>query len=227
MRRAVALAAATSALLALPAVSLASGGSSIATAPMLNYGSVEAGGGVTNEFWRLPVTQGDHLTFDIDGGTDTNQLFDFIPLDPSVTDYTAREHDGDYLEPIRDGKTQRTWTAPFTGTGTLWVMSAIQPLPVYPYTFTATVTHATTLVISAPTLARRGTAITVRGSVRSPAGTPEGSCLIAGRAAPVTDGQCTAHLRLGRGRHQGIHVSFVPDEGWQAASASHTIRLAR
>jgi hypothetical protein len=133
-------------------------------------------------------------------------------------------------------------TSPFTGLGTLDVcqgqIGATQSCGLLreqesivpqaePYSFTATVTHATSLQVSAPALARRGSSVTVRASVSSPAGTPAGSCLIQKQIAPVAAGQCARRVRLGRGFRQTIGVGFVGNDGWQAASAHRTIRLAR
>lgn len=214
------------ALLLYPADSLASGGTSIASAPTLAYGLLEAGGGSQSEFWRMPVTSGDRVTFDIDNELD--QDLDFRLRPPTTTDYTVRQNLEDGLGPISKGKTEVSWLAPFSGDAVLWITNwRDSPERMGSYTFTATVTHAAHMTISAPVLARHGTTVTTRATVTSPAGTPEGACLIQGTEAQLQAGQCAAQVRLSvRGRTQKLRASFVPADGWQAASASRTIRLA-
>ena len=226
MRRAlISIPAALAALLLTPGASLAAGGTSIATAPTISYGALEAGGGVEDEFWRMPVSAGDIVTFDIEEGTGGG--IDFRLLSPSINDYTVHQHNEDGLDPT-GGKSQETWRSPFTGIGTLWVVNWRDGSGnLENFTFIATLTHATSLAISAPSLARRGSTITVHARVSSPAGTPEGACLISGEEATLSAGVCSKRVRLRNGTKQTIHVSFVPNDGWQAASSNRTIHLLR
>lgn len=77
MKRAWLGVAALAGALVAPGAAAASGGSSIASAPVYAYGTLENGGGTHDEFWRLSTVPGDRLTLDIDFGTDptgTNSL---------------------------------------------------------------------------------------------------------------------------------------------------------
>lgn len=232
-----------SALAMLPGTAAASGGSSIADAPTLVYGQVTAGGGMKQEFWRLPLYSGDKVTFlaNLEARPELGVPgWGFSLYGPSTTDYTINSEGAadDAIPPA--AKDRFYLTSPFTGLGTLdvcegglltsepcgllktqeYIISAAEP-----YSFTATVTHATSLEISAPTLAQSGSSVTVRASVQSPAGIPQGNCLIQGAVVPLTAGRCAKHIRLGHGRKQRIGVAFVPNDGWQAASGHRTVRL--
>ncbi len=227
-----------------PGSAQASGGGSIATAPMLGLGQVTAGGGLQQEFWRIALSSGDRITFlaDLSGPVFKNYAFTLYP--PTVTDYNLRSADAANELIATGGKNELFLTAPFSGLGTLDICEGsilattpcgraaadfVQNLEgqADPYSFTATIAHATTLAISAPTLAKQGSRVTVRATVSSPAGVPQGTCLIAGKPAPVTSGRCSGHVHLGHGHRQRIGVEFVPDAGWQAASGHRTIRLYR
>jgi hypothetical protein len=224
-----------------PAASLASGGSSIASAPTLVYGQLENGGGTHDEYWHLQTYAGDKLTMDIDFGS--NNLGTIDVWAPAVTDYTIKQAQA-YWSKVSDGyelgKFQFHITSPFTGLNTMAICARnggdCNPatsggintyILTEPFSFTITDAHQTSLAITAPRLARRGATITVRAAVRSSAGTPEGACLIQGAEAPLAAGQCSKRVRLGHGRRQTIRVSFVPDDGWQPTSGRRTIRLAR
>jgi hypothetical protein len=233
-RCALAVLASLTALLTLPAASFASGAESIAEAPPLALGGVESAGGHYIDFWRTQLFSGDVVTVDADLSTyDADILFNLYA--PTVNDYTLSQ-----AEPIAEtgylsgGKQQFTLRSSVTGLGTLAVCrtedrtcdnggAGDEP----PFTFTASVTHAVSLAIAAPILARPKSRITVSAVVQSPAGTPEGACLIQGAEAPLTDGHCTLRVRLGRSGRQTVRVSFVPDDGWQEASGTRHIRLAR
>jgi hypothetical protein len=67
--------------------------------------------------------------------------------------------------------------------------------------------------------------ITVRATISSPAGVPQGNCLIQNQLVPLKDGHCSQRLRLGRGRKQTVGVSFVPEDGWLGAEGHRNIRL--
>jgi hypothetical protein len=243
-RRLAILAATISLVLLLPGSAQASGGGSIATAPMLGLGQVTAGGGLQQEFWRVALYSGDRITFlaDLSGPVFKNYAFTLYP--PTVTDYNLRSADAANELIATNGKNELFLTSPFSGLGTLDICEGsilattpcgraasdfVQNLEgqADPYSFTATIAHATTLAISAPTLARRGSRITVRATLNSPAGVPQGNCLISGKPYPVTGGQCTGRVRLGHAHRQTIHVEFVPDDGWQASVGHRTIRLVR
>jgi hypothetical protein len=231
--------AAIAALLVSPAVGMASGGGSIAAAPLLPLdGSLQTGGGMRGEFWRMQLFGGDKVTIDMElsGGEYPADLF---LIAPNVTDFTLQDIHATLDLSARIGKSQNVMQAPSSG---LWTLDICQQTVGHfcspyggeyfgsqaePYSFTATVAHAVSLQVSAPSLARRRSTATVQARVSSPAGTPQGACLIQGAQAPLAGGQCSRRIRLGRGTRQTIHVSFVPDDSWQAASAHRTIRLVR
>jgi hypothetical protein len=230
---AVAVALAAGALVLVPSAATAAGGNSIAAAVPITYGQEEVGGGQGyGEFWRMPVTMGDLVTFDVDVATDGSDSWtDFRPLPPATNDYTLSSDTDDGLGEM-PGKHQLTWTAPSSGDWILWVslwrnFNNDNGGP-SPYTFIATIAHATTLKLTAPTLAKRGSTVTVRGTVTSPAGVPQGSCLIAGHPAPVSSaGICFGHVRVGTTSRSVVSVSFVANDGWQDATAKRSIRLYR
>jgi hypothetical protein len=222
--------------LLLASSAVASGGTSIASAPMLPLGgALETGGGKRGEFWRMQLYGGDRVTIDMElsGGEYQADLF---LIAPSINDFTLQGSTPTLDLKARIGKSQNIMQAPSTG---LWTLDICQQTvgsfctndgeyfgsAAEPYSFTATVTHATSLLVSAPTLARRASSATVRASVESPAGTPQGSCLIQGAVVPLAGGRCAKRVQLGHGHRQTIRVSFVPDDGWQAGSGRRTIRL--
>jgi hypothetical protein len=220
-------------LLVTPALSVASGGETIGDAPPLNLGTVETGGAHFIDFWRVQLYQGDVITFDADlSNYDAGTIFDLFA--PSVNEYTlSHTQAAAATGRLPAEKQQFTLTSPFTGMGTLSVCQTESPdctvggFKENPYTFTASVTHAVSLAVSAPILARPRSRVTVSAVVQSPAGSPQGACLIQGIEAPLTGGHCARRVRLGRTGRQTVRVSFVPDDGWQEASGARHIRLAR
>lgn len=245
MRLLLALAAVAVALaLALAPGAAASGGTSIADAPTLALGQVTAGGGQQQEFWRAALYSGDQITFLADLTGPEFKNYAFTLYDPSVTDYSLRNAEAANELIATFGKNQLFLSSPFTGLGTLDICEGailatkpcgqaaadfVQNLEAQadPYSFTATITHATNLVIAAPTIARQGSSVMVRATVRSPAGVPQGNCLIQRHLEPLVAGQCSRRLRLGHGRRLSVRVAFVPDDGWQARSGHRTIRIAQ
>ncbi len=233
------LAIATSvAALLLASAAAASGGTSIASAPPLPLGgALETGGGKRGEFWRMQLYGGDRVTIDMElsGGEYPADLF---LIAPSINDFTLQGSTPTLDLKARIGKSQNIMQAPSTG---LWTLDICQQTvgsvctndgeyfgsAAEPYSFTATVTHATSLRVSAPTLARRASSVTVRATVQSSTGTPQGNCLIQGAVVALAGGQCAKRIRLGHGRRQIIRVSFVPNDGWQASSGHRTIRVVR
>jgi hypothetical protein len=230
--------------LAVASVAHANGGESIASAPTLAYGQLMAGGGLEQEFWRMQLYSGDKITFlaNLEGPPFLVE-YGFTLYNSSVTDYNLRDASASDEAAPSGGKNQFFLKSPFSGVGTLDIcqglvetsqpcgqlaVDIITPLrkQAEPYSYTATVTHATGLTIAAPTIARSGASVTVRASVTSPAGTPQGTCLIQKHLAPVVAGRCSGRFRLGHGHRQTVHVTFVPDDGWQAASGHRAIRLA-
>ncbi len=221
------------ALLLVPAVSRGDGGATIGAAPPLALGAVESGGAHYIDFWRVQLYAGDVITFDADlSNYDGDMTFDLF--DPSVNEYTVSGAEPAASTTRREStKQQFTLTSPYTGLGTLAVCQTegsactTPEFKEHPFTFTATITHAVSLSVSAPILARRKSLVTVAAKVQSVAGTPEGACLIQGAPVPLTAGICSKRVRVGRGARQTIRVSFVPNDGWQEASAQRHIRLVR
>jgi hypothetical protein len=245
MRLPVVLAALAALVLAPSAA--ASGGSSIADAPALAYGQVSAGGGLEQEFWRVALYSGDKITFLANLEGEPFREYGFTLYGPAVTDYNLRSAGSSDEAALSGGKNEFFLKAPFSGTGTLDVcqglventqpcgqlaVDIITPLlkQAEPYSFTATVTHATSLQITAPTLARPGAIVTVRASVNSPAGTPQGSCLIQGRVAPVAGapgacGSATGAGRRSRSRSSPMTAGRQPTatarSDWQHEPGAH------
>jgi hypothetical protein len=229
LRRSV-LAAGLAALLLFPAASLASSADPIAEAPTIQYGTLEAGGGhIGCEYWRLQTYTGDRVSLrwqDIEGGYAPHVYL----YSPAVEDATIRSATAVASGETEAGANLVQLTAPFSGLATLQVMantSCYDLDQIATYTFTASVTHAVSLAISAPILARPKSRVTVSAVLQSPAGTPEGACLIQGAEAPLTAGHCTRRVRLGARGRQTVRVAFVPDAGWAEASGQRHIRLAR
>jgi hypothetical protein len=217
--------------LSLAPVAFASGGGSIAAAPTVSLGALEGGGGPPSpQYWRLPLVAGDAITLDLEDTPQAHECPASLELslyEPSVTDYQISQaqpvHTTGYLN--SSGKQEIKWASPFTGAGILQASGCTNGTT--SFTFIATVVHATLVTVHAPTLARRGSVVVVSALVQSPAGVPQGTCLIAGRPAPVMNGRCSGRVRFGHGHRQSIHVEFVPDDGWQAASGHRAIRLYR
>jgi len=229
-RRVLAILASLTALLIAPAASFASAREPIAEAPTIQYGAVEAGGGqIGCEYWRLATYVGDQVTFrwqDIEGEYGPNVNL----YSPATEDATIRSATPVASHATQGGANLLEFTAPFTGLAVLQVMantSCFDIDRIATYTFTATVTHAVSLAIAAPVLARPHSLVTISATIHSVAGTPEGACLIQDTEAVLTDGRCSRRIRLGRAGRQTVRVSFVPSGGWQEASGSRHIRLAR
>lgn len=217
-----ALTAALAVALALPVAAQASGGASIAEAPSLTYGQLEGGGGLAQEFWRLPLYTGDQVTFTVDVAE--REYRDFELYAPATTDYSLSNAQSVSRKVLEGGKREFKLTSPFTGLGVLEVLPGSH-YEADPYTFTATVSHATTLAVTAPRLARKGSTVTVHATVQSPAGVPEGNCLIDGTSTPLASGGCSASVHLPQARRDAVRVSFLGSDGWQNASSDRSIRL--
>ncbi len=222
------------AALLLAVTANASGGSSIATAPELPLGQLVAGGGQQADFWRIQLFAGDRITFK----ASFPSIYEFSLYAPSVDDFSYANANSVANNPgnAASGMTEFTFTSPFTGLGTLAVCEDVVSESgcgggSYPkesmdaYTFTATIAHATNLTISVPTIARRRSTVTIRATISSPAGVPQGNCLIQNQLEPLKGGYCSQRLRLGRGRKQTVAVSFVPEDGWLGAEGHRTVRL--
>jgi hypothetical protein len=213
----------------------ASGGISIASAPQVRFGALETGGGTEDEFWRIPLFGGDRITIDATIPDDTMQ---FNLFSPSVSDFTIQSTSpvaaGTFYVNNESGDVQTVLRSPFTGLGTLAVCdrnggdcSEIHRFKAEAFSFTATVAHATHMTLSAPPLVRRRQSLLVVGHLQSPAGTPEGSCLLDGHVAPVVRGECRTRIRAVKTPRQLISGQFVPADGWQPAAARRAVRVVR
>lgn len=216
-------------VLLLPGSTQASGGGSIAEAPILPVGTLVSGGGQPwQQYYRLPLYSGDTLTLDLEmpqtGACPAALILSLYQ--PQVSDYqieAARPIDSTgWVEP---GKHEFTWTSPFTGTGTLQASGCNNGIA--PFNLIASAVHQTAIILHAPTLAKRGSVVAVSAVVQSPAGVPQGTCLIQHRPVPLANGQCQRRVHLGHGHRQTVSVEFVPDDGWQATSGHRSIRLYR
>jgi hypothetical protein len=221
--------ASTASLLLCPAASLASGGASIAEAPTIPVGTLISGGGQPwHQYYRLPLYGGDALTLDLampqPGACPAALTLSLYQ--PQVNDYqieTARPLDSTGW--VEQGKHEYTWTSPFTGSGILQASGCNSGIAAF--NLITSVVHQTAITLHAPTLAKRGSLVTVSALVQSPAGVPQGTCLIQHRPVPLVGGRCEQRIRVGHGHRQTIGVQFVPEDGWQAASGHRAIRLYR
>lgn len=216
----------------------AAGGTSIASAPLMQPGQLQTGGGNTQEFWRIQLYAGDRMTVQAqnEAPEDEDQSDSFELYKPSVNDYSlgnsqpVNDYGNDDLPP---GLNQFTLTSPFTGEGTIDVCDAqvLDPCPASDpadapaFSFTVFIAHLTAMSVTGPRYARRGSRVKITGRVSSPAGMPTGACAIDGHFTPLTSGSCSRRVRLGRVRKQIVSIKFLPDGGWQGTSSRQTIHL--
>jgi len=250
----VTLAAVALVLVAAVPASAVEGGTSIASAPLVQWGSDEdgigahdiPGGGSSgtdfgHAFWRVRVFAGDRIT-----GTGTEGMAGLC-LDsmwlyaPSVSDAnlqrskatfeTAVKHAG----PSCNSHSYRwSWRiVPWTGLATIWANFAYQQT----FTFVVRDAHRTrTRFRSVPERIRfPGAAYGLVASVTSAAGKPTGRCAFDRRQRgrswrevhPVAlrHGLCAAAIEAGTTRSVRFRVRFLPARGWLPSSAT-TPRLS-
>jgi hypothetical protein len=238
------------ALAASAPASAAEGGTSIASAPLVQWGASEdgigahdiPGGGSSgtdfgHAFWRLRVFAGDRITGTGSEGMKGLCLDSMWLYAPSVTDAslqrskptfeTAVKHAG----PSCDSHTYRwSWRdVPWTGLATLWANFAYQQT----FTFVAHVAHRTrTRIPSVPrTIPSAGAALALAASVTSAAGKPAGLCAFDRRGQGASRWQQVRRVALRRGLCAAgvkpaargsvrFRVRFVPDRGWLPSSAT-------
>jgi hypothetical protein len=231
----------------------AAGGTSIATAPTITPGTLQAGGGQSQEFWRMQLFASDRLTVRSDNSaTDRDSLnggTSFELYEPSVDDYrlpAAQPLNGDHNALVKDGMAEFSLTAPFTGLGIIDVcfstrnnacpMAGSPPAPAF--SFTVAVTHLAALTIGPlPSVRKRGAKLRLTAHVQSPAGTPSGACEFrpvgghgATGAGPVEthDGTCAATVGVGHGGKVRYRARFTGDDGWSNdAALTRRIRVAK
>ena len=237
-------------LVAVAPASAAEGGTSIASAPLLQWGQSEdgigahdiPGGGSSgtdfgHAFWRVRVFAGDRITGSGSEGMKGLCLDSMWLYAPSVTDAnlqsskptfeTAVKHSG----PSCDSHTYRwSWrTIPWTGQATLWANFAYQQT----FTFVAHVSHRTRVRLRpVPQTVPSGAAtVVVRASVSSAAGKPAGLCAFDRRAQSARRWQqvrrvalrrqaCSAAIAAGATGSVRFRVRFLPDRGWLPSAAT-------
>jgi hypothetical protein len=235
-------------LVATAPASGAEGGTSIASAPLVQWGAYEdgigahdiPGGGSSgtdfgHAFWRVRVFAGDRITGAGTEGMAGLCLDSMWLYAPSVTDAslqrskptfeTAVKHAG----PSCDSHSYRwSWrTIPWTGLATIWANFAYQQT----FEFVVRDAHGTrTRFRSVPkTIPTAGVANAV-ASVSSAAGKPTGRCAFdrqqRGRSwrevrrVPLRRGLCAARLEVGTTRSVRFRVRFLPGRDWLPSSAT-------
>jgi hypothetical protein len=236
------------ALAASTPASAAEGGTSIASAPLVQFGASEdgigahdiPGGGSSgtdfgHAFWRVRVFAGDRVTGTGSEGMAGLCLDSMWLYAPTVTDAnlqrskptfeTAVKHAG----PSCDSHSYRwSWrTIPWTGRATIWANFAYQQT----FEFVLRDAHRTrTRFRSVPrTVPSAGVATALQASVTSAAGKPSGLCAFdrqgAGRWQQVRRvalrrGLCAAAIKAGAGRSVRFRVRFIPARGWLPSSVT-------
>ncbi len=178
-RRSAAGLAATAAALTCAAAGLASGGTSIASAPVVPVGQQEFGDtakvpqnsyGYSKEFWKLPLRAGDRVRIDWEEATGTEVRLYVYP--PSTTDYTMGSTYATFEQGAdANGKNELVFAA--TGSGTwplVFASSAISAETPGSYDFVVYVQHQLRLFL--PALSSLGRRAVVRVGVHAPDGTP-------------------------------------------------------
>jgi hypothetical protein len=237
------------ALAASAPASAAEGGTSIASAPLVQFGASEdgigahdiPGGGSSgtdfgHAFWRVRVFAGDRITGTGSEGMPGLCLDSMWLYAPSVTDAslqrskptfeTAVKHAG----PSCDSHSYRwSWrSVPWTGLATIWGNFAYQQT----FEFVVRDAHRTrTRFQSVPARIRSaGASIAMSASVTSAAGKPTGLCAFDRRQrarswrevrrVALRRGLCAAAIEAGAGGSVRFRVRFLPGRGWLPSSAT-------
>jgi len=236
-------------LAASPPASAAAGGTSIANAPLVQWGEPEdgigahdiPGGGSSgtdfgHAFWRVRVFAGDRITGTGSEGTNGGCLDSMWLYAPSVTDATLQRSKATFQTAVKhagpscNSRTYRwSWSnIPWTGLATLWANFAYQQT----FTFVAHVSHRTRARFrSVPrTVPSAGVAVGLVASVTSAAGKPTGLCAFDRRAqgarwkqvhrVTLRRGLCAAAIKAAAKGSVRFRVRFVPDRGWLPSSAT-------
>jgi hypothetical protein len=236
-------------LVATAPASAAEGGTSIASAPLVQWGASEdgigahdiPGGGSSgtdfgHAFWRVRVYAGDRITGSGTEGMAGLCLDSMWLYAPSVSDAslqrskptfeTAVKHAG----PSCDSHSYRwSWrTIPWTGRATIWANFAYQQT----FEFVVRDAHRTrTRFPSIPrTVPSTTTAVGLTASVTSVAGKPKGRCAFdrrqRGRSwrevrrVALRRGLCAAAIEGGTTKSVRFRVRFLPGRGWLPSSAT-------
>jgi hypothetical protein len=245
----VPLAALAALALSAPA-SAAEGGTSIANAPLLQWGEPEdgigahdiPGGGSSgtdfgHAFWRVRVFAGDRIAGSGSEGTNGLCLDSMWLYDPSVTDATLQSSTPTFKTAVVhsggtcNSRTYRwSWSnVPWTGLATLWANFGY----LQTFTFVARVSHRTrTRLRPVPrTVPSAATGVLIRASVSSAAGRPSGLCAFDRRGrgrsrwqqvrrVTLRGGSCSATLAARATGSVQFRVRFVPGRGWLPSAAT-------
>lgn len=194
------------ALLWCPAQVLAASGSpTIAAAQTISSGDENTGDG-ENPYFRVQLFQNDRVKTDI-AYTDSACLLEDLLYDPSVTDFNV-----DSSTPVRsyalgcagNSDYEWTWISPFSGLGTFW----FDAWGGETYTFTTTIRHGTTTALDPlPPIIGLGSAVRLRGTISSHAGTAAGYCEFFRRKGR---GSWSLRRSLPTGRQGGCATTFTP-----------------
>jgi hypothetical protein len=236
-------------LVAAAPASAAEGGTSIASAPIVQLGQPEdgigahdiPGGGSSgtdfgHAFWRVRVFAGDQITGTGSEGMPGLCLDSMWLYSPSVSDAnlqrskptfeTAVKHAG----PSCDSHSYRwSWRIiPWTGLATIWANFAYQQT----FEFVVRDAHRTrTRFQRVPRTLQPGAALGLVVSVTSAAGKPTGRCAFDRRGqgaarwhqvrrVPLRRGFCVAAIRPATRASVRFRVRFLPDRGWLPSSAT-------
>jgi hypothetical protein len=239
-------------LVVLPATvpaSAAEGGTSIASAPLVQWGQPEdgigahdiPGGGSSgtdfgHAFWRVRVFAGDRIT-----GTGTEGMAGLC-LDsmwlygPSVTDANLQRSKATFQTPVKHAGPSCDWhsyrwswrVVPWTGRATIWANFAYQQT----FEFVVRDAHRTrTRFLSLPQTVPSTTAsIGLTAPVTSAAGKPSGRCAFdrrqrgrswrEARRVAMRRGFCAASIEGGTTTSVRFRVRFLPGRGWLPSSAT-------
>ena len=249
-RRLVPLAAVAAVLATGAPAFAAEGGTSIANAPVVEWGQPEDGIGAHDipgggsagtdfghAFWRVRVFAGDRIVGAGSEGQNGLCLDAMWLYDPSVTDATLQRSKPTFETPVKhagtscDSRTYRwSWrNVPWTGVATLWADFAYQQT----FTFVTRVSHRTRLRLRPVPRAVPSAAasVLVRASVTSAAGRPSGLCAFDRRAGSkglwqqvrrvaLKRQSCSARIAAQATGSVRFRVRFVPDRGWLSSAAT-------
>ena len=246
----LALAVVAAVLAASAPASAAEGGTSIANAPLVQWGEPEdgigahdiPGGGSSgtdfgHAFWRVRVFAGDRITGSGSEGMKGLCLDSMWLYAPSVTDATLQTSKPTFETAVKhagsscDSHTYRwSWrTIPWTGRATLWADFAFQQT----FTFVLHDSHRTRVRLRPVprTVPSAAAAVHLRASVTSAAGKPTGLCAFDRRAGSAKRWQqvrrvalrrqsCSAAISASASGSVRFRVRFLPDRGWLASTAT-------
>jgi hypothetical protein len=160
-------------LLASASLAAAGGGRTIATAPTIPLGEEQLNSLSGIDFWRIPLQEGDRVTLRY-GNQSNGNWVEICLLTPDVTDatvgnqrcYDAERSFGDGSVTL-DARPAGLWTLavlPYPGCESGGIVD-LRCKSSVSYHLTAYVKHKTRMKLTAPSVVRRGSRFTVRGSL--------------------------------------------------------------